>query len=101
MTLYLVHGNKNLDQWGYESYVFGIYTEKDAAEAAKDLMIKKLYEISKDDKTYSNIQDISEIYVEVEEIEADKGVDIYLGGYTESGEDYYASVNKWWLKNHQ
>ncbi len=101
MTLYLVHGNKNLDQWGYESYVFGIYTEKDAAEAAKDLMIKKLYEISKDNKRYSNIQDISEIYVDIEEIEADKGVDIYLGGYTEDSDDYWESVNKWELENMQ
>ena len=77
MTLYLVHGNKNLDGWGYDSYVFGIYTEKDAAEITQEL-----YEIGMNtDDSY--IKDISDVRVETEEIEADKGVDIYLGGYCE------------------
>lgn len=82
MTLYLVHGNKNLDGWGYESYVFGIYTEKDSAENAAYLITQELYEIGMNmDDSY--IKDISDVQVEIEEIEADKGVDIYLGGYCE------------------
>ena len=69
MNLYLVHGNKNLDGWGYESYVFGIYTEKDSAENAAYLIANELYEIGVNtDDSY---------------IKDDKGVDIYLGGYCE------------------
>ena len=82
MTLYLVHGNKNLDKWGYESYVFGIYTEKDSAESAKYLIAQELYEIAmNEDDSY--IRDISDVDIDIKEIKADEGVDIYLGGYCE------------------
>lgn len=82
MTLYLVHGNTNLDRWGYESYVFGIYTEKDAAENVVYIIASKLYEIGMNmDDSY--IKDIFDVQVEIKEIEVDKCVDIYLGGYCE------------------
>ena len=44
MILYVIHGNTYYDGYGYIENIFGIYTEKDAAEAAKDLIIKELYE---------------------------------------------------------
>lgn len=44
MILYVVHGNTYYDGCGYIENIFGIYTEKYAAEAAKDLRIKELYE---------------------------------------------------------
>ena len=82
MTLYLVYGNKNLDGYGYESYIFGIYTEKDSAESAEYLIAQELYEIAmNEDDSY--IKDISDVDVDIKEIEVDKGVDIYLGGYVE------------------
>ena len=44
MILYVVHGNTYYDGYGHIENIFGIYTEKDVAEAAKDLIIKELYE---------------------------------------------------------
>lgn len=41
MILYVVHGNTYYDGYGHIENIFGIYTEKDVAEAAKDLIIKE------------------------------------------------------------
>ena len=58
-------------------------TEKDAAEAAKDLIVKELYEkeIARGEDTI--VDDISDIEVDILEIEADKLANIELGGYVE------------------
>ena len=37
MILYVVHGNTYYDGYGHIENIFGIYTEKGVAEAAKDL----------------------------------------------------------------
>ena len=82
MTLYLVHGNTYYDGYGYIENIFGVYTEKDAAEAAKDIVAKELYEKEiKSNWTY--VKSISDIEVEVIEIKADEHIDINLGGYCE------------------
>lgn len=44
MILYVVHGNTYYDGYGHEENIFGIFTEKDSAESAKDLVVKELYE---------------------------------------------------------
>lgn len=82
MTLYVVHGNTCYNGYGHMENIFGVYTEKDAAEAAKDLVTKQLYEKNKDDK-YTIVDDLSDIEVRILEIEADKLVDFELGGYFE------------------
>lgn len=82
MKLYVVHGNTYYGGCGYVENIFGVYTEKDAAEAAKDLVTKQLYDENKDDK-YQIVEDLSDIEVRIVEIEADKLVDIELGGYCE------------------
>lgn len=82
MTLYVVHGNNYYDGYGYVENIFGVYTEKDAAEAAKDLVTKQLYDENKDDK-WSIVEDLSDIEVGIVEIETDKLVGIELGGYCE------------------
>lgn len=82
MILYVVHGNSYYRKYGYIENVFGIYTEKDAAESAKDLITKELYEKNINDK-YTYIHDISDINVEILEIEANKLVNIELGEYVE------------------
>lgn len=41
MILYVVHGNTYYDGYGHIENIFGIYTEKDVAEAVKDLIILK------------------------------------------------------------
>lgn len=82
MTLYVVHGNNYYNGYGYVENIFGVYTEKDAAEAAKDLVTKQLYDENKDNK-WSIVEDLSDIEVGIVEIEADKLVEIELGGYCE------------------
>lgn len=82
MTLYVVHGNTYYDGYGHVENIFGVYTEKDAAEAAKDLVTKQLYDENKDDK-FTIVEDLSDIEVGIVEIEADKLVEIELGLYCE------------------
>lgn len=81
MILYVVHGNTYYDGYGHEENIFGIFTEKDSAESAKDLVVKELYEIARG--WMSVVDDISDVEVEILEIEADKLVEIKLGGYCE------------------
>jgi hypothetical protein len=82
MTLYLVHGNTYYESYGYSESVFGVFTEKDAAESARDLVIKELYE-KEMKNAYTKVEDISDIGIEVLEIEADKITERCLGGYVE------------------
>jgi hypothetical protein len=44
VILYVVHGNTYYNDYGYGHIekIFGVYTEKDAAEVAKDLVTKEL-----------------------------------------------------------
>lgn len=84
MTLYVVHGNTYYCGYGHIENIFGIYTKQDEAEAAKDLTIKELYEKEiAIGQQMSIVEDISDIEVGILEIEADKLVDIELGGYGE------------------
>lgn len=80
MTLYLVHGNTYYYDYGHYENVFGIYTEKDAAEAAKDLIVEELYAKNVNDKQ-TIVEKPENIDVDILEIEANKLVEIELGGY--------------------
>lgn len=82
MTLYLVHGNTYYEGYGYMEHIFGFYTDKVTAEAAKKVVTEQLYEKEKRNK-WSNVENISDIEVDVAEIESDMPVDITLGGYCE------------------
>lgn len=65
--------------WTYRK----IYTEKDVAEAAKDLIIKELYEKEIARGQITIVENVSDIEVNILEIEAEKLVNIELGGYCE------------------
>ena len=67
----------------YRKYIRYLYKKKDEAEAAKDLTIKELYEKEIARGWMSIVDDISDIEVDILEIESDKLVDIELGGYCE------------------
>lgn len=82
MKLYLIHGNAYYEGYGHMEHAFGIYTDKDKAEAAKKVVIEQLYEKEKHSEL-SNVEDISDIEVEVVEIESDMAADITLGGHCE------------------
>lgn len=83
MILYVVHGNTYYDGYGHIEKIFGIYTEKDVAEAVKDLIIKELYEKEIARGQMTIVENVSDIEVNILEIEAEKLVNIELGGYCE------------------
>ena len=80
MKLYLVHGNTYYYGYGHIENVFGIYTEKDAAEAVKDLIVGELYAKNVNNKD-TIVEELEDIDVDILEIEANKLVEIELGGY--------------------
>lgn len=83
MILYIVHGNTYYDGYGHLENIFGIYKKKDAAEAAKDLKIKELYEKEIARGWPTIVEDVSDIEVNISKIEVEKPVNIELGGYCE------------------
>lgn len=60
-----------------------VISKKDTAEATKDLIIKELYEKEIARGQMTIVEDISDIEVEILEIDADEIVNIELGGYCE------------------
>ena len=82
MVLYVVHGNTYYAGYGHVENIFGIYTDKDTAEAAKDLKIKELFEKNVND-IWMCVDDISDIEVYIKEVEANKIINLELGGYCE------------------
>lgn len=59
MILYVVHGNTYYNDYGHIEKIFGVYTEKDAAEAAKDLVTQELYEKNVNDK-WTRVENLSD-----------------------------------------
>lgn len=86
MTLYLIHGNTWFEGYGYEEYVFGVYTTLAQAETAKitaeKRLQKRLREAIKDDpdNCFDNPEDVK---LQILELKADELVELYLGGYEE------------------
>nr|DAP15086.1 MAG TPA: protein of unknown function DUF957 [Bacteriophage sp.] len=86
MTLYLVHGNTWFEGYGYEEYVFGVYTTLTQAETAKIAAEKRLQKRLRED--IENDPDIcfdnpEDVKLQILELNADELVEEYLGGYLE------------------
>lgn len=82
MTLYLVHGNTYLEEYGYEEHIFGVFTTLAQAEEAKLIAEKSLRdEIENDPDIYVN--DPEDIKLDILEVKANELIDEYLGGYVE------------------
>lgn len=86
MTLYLVHGNTYLEEYGYEEHIFGVFTTLAQAEeakiAAEKKLQKRLREDIKDDPD-SYFDDPKDVKLQILELKADELVELYLGGYVE------------------
>lgn len=81
MNVYVVYGNIFYDGCcGDFEDIFGIYTEKSNAEVRRDSMIKELYEREMENK-YTRVSNISDIEVDILEIELDEAVEMGLGGF--------------------
>ena len=82
MTLYLVHGNTYLEEYGYEEHIFGVFTTLAQAEEAKLIAEKSLRdEIENDPDIYVN--DPEDIKLDILEVKVNELIDEYLGGYVE------------------
>ena len=82
MTLYLVHGNTYLEEYGYEEHIFGVFTTLAQAEEAKIIAEKSLRdEIENGPDIYVN--DPEDIKLDILEVKANELIDEYLGGYIE------------------
>ena len=82
MTLYLVHGNTYYEGYGYTESLLGVFGDKDAAERAKETIRNELYKRDRQNK-YTNVEDISDIKIDILEIESDQITEILLGGCCE------------------
>lgn len=82
MIVYVIHGNSYYEDYGYIENIFGVFFQKDAAEEAKNRVIKDLFE-KEMKKTYTTVKKISDIEVDILEIETDELVNFELGGYCE------------------
>lgn len=80
MMLYVVHGNTYYYGYGHIENIFGIYAKKDDAEAAKELITKKLYEKEIARGQMSVVAEISDVEVEIAEIEELPYSELITGG---------------------
>ena len=82
MNVYVIHGNSYYEEYGYIENIFGVFIRKDAAEEARNRVKKDLFE-KEMKKTYTTVKKISDIEVNILEIETDELVNFELGGYCE------------------
>ena len=77
MTLYLIHGNTYLEEYGYEEHIFGVFTTLAQAEETKLIAEKSLRdEIKNDPDIYVN--DPEDIKLDILEVKANELIDEYF-----------------------
>lgn len=82
--VYLVHGNTWYEGYGHDEHFYGVFTE---GETAKKVMTKiqlELYKKETEENYIStNVEKLSDIEIEILEVDLNQVTDIYLGGYAE------------------
>lgn len=80
--LYLVHGNTWYEGYGHDEHFYGAFTDKETAEKVKTEVTVKLYE-KETHNINTNVESISDIEIDILEVDVNQVTDIDLGGYVE------------------
>lgn len=80
--LYLVHGNTYYDDYGHDEHFYGAFTDKKMAEKVKAEVTEKLYE-KEMHNINTHVESISDIEIDILEVNVNQVTDIELGGYVE------------------
>lgn len=80
--LYLVHGNTWYEGYGYDDHFYGAFTDKKMAEKVRAEVTVKLYE-KETHNINTNVESISDIEIDILEVDVNQVIDIDLGGYVE------------------
>ena len=80
--LYLVHGNTWYEGYGHDEHFYGAFTDKETAEKVRAEVTVKLYEQEMHNKN-TNVESLSDIEIDILEVEVNQVTDIQLGGYVE------------------
>lgn len=80
--LYLVHGNTWYEGYGHDEHFYGAFTDKETAEKVRTEVTVKLYEQEMHNEN-TNVESLSDIEIDILEVEANQVTDIQLGGYVE------------------
>ena len=80
--LYLVHGNTYYDDYGHDEHFYGVFTDRKTAEKVKTEVTVKLYE-KETHNINTNVESISDIEIDILEVDVNQVIDIDLGGYIE------------------
>jgi len=80
--LYLVHGNTWYDGYGYCENLYGVFTDRKTAEKVKTEVTEKLYE-KEMHNINTHVESISDIEIDILEVDVNQVTDIELGGYVE------------------
>lgn len=80
--LYLVHGNTWYEGYGHCENLYGVFTDRKTAEEVKDKITLKLYE-KETHNICTNVESISDIEIDILEVNVNQVTDIDLGGYVE------------------
>lgn len=85
MKLYVVYGDVWFEGYGSEIMLFGVFTSKKVAEKIKKQKEKEYFEneMSEHRKKFTLVENPDDIKFEVKEIDSNKSLNEYLGGYTE------------------
>ena len=82
--VYLVHGNAYYEGYGHYEHFYGAFTD---GETAKKVMAKVQWELYQkeieENYNCTEVEELSDIEIEILEVDLDQVTDIYLGGYAE------------------